>query len=301
MNFLNSFTLLLILYSIKFIKCRIKENISLKISENSLCNKVDEVVQFANKRMFVFSDEYYWEISEQFIVMSSPKFIQNYWGNSIEIPLDAVFTFGRGRFVDKAIFIKDKKWWRVTADGHTEASNTIEWKEWPNVRLDAAFNINFKNSSSDNPIVCFLFGSKYSIYKFGSDAKAMLTPTPVVVFRDAISKNNRLDFITNDKTGGQTISDLMKVTASMNTIDGKFIYLFGQNEKYCKIDTNDMICDLKKTNYLFKCDKQSFKPEPEEEIFTNSVNSLKSGFLFLKKFPISRISIIDWILIISYL
>jgi hypothetical protein len=100
----------------------------------------------------------------------------------METPLDAVLTFGRGSFVDKAIFIEDKKWLRVTAEGNTEASNTIKWKEWPNARLDTAFNINFRNSSSDDPIVCFLFGSKYSIYKFGSVAKAMLTPTPVVVF-----------------------------------------------------------------------------------------------------------------------
>ncbi len=52
MNFLNTFTLLLILYLIKLIKCQINENISHKISENSLCNKVDEAVQSANKRMF---------------------------------------------------------------------------------------------------------------------------------------------------------------------------------------------------------------------------------------------------------
>ena len=98
------------------------------ISLNTLCDKIDESVEFSDRKMYFFSDQYFWEIDKQFQFISAPTYVQNKWGFLVKTPLDAAFTFNWGRFQNKTIFIKDNQWWRVTADGQTEATNVISWE-----------------------------------------------------------------------------------------------------------------------------------------------------------------------------
>lgn len=246
------------------------------INWSSLCDRIDESVQMSDKRMYFFSGQYYWQIDRSFRFISAPTYIQNKWGFHVKPPLDAVFTFNRGRFANKTIFISGNKWWRVTANGGTDAGNQIQWQGWPqDITADTAFlwDIPFKpvaqgstslllKSRPQDSLVFFIFGSKYSVYSFSDQEKAMLEPTPLVVMADAVVSDvdNELLFLKMDSnaTAVRTLSSLLEVTASMNDFDDNSLYLFGKDSKFCKINTNDsrLVCEVNKINQLLKCNTQ---------------------------------------------
>ena len=253
-----------------------KTEVEPRISLNTLCDKIDESVQLSDKRLYFFSGQYFWEVDKKFNFLKSPTYVQNKWGFLIKTPLDAVFTFNRGRFQNKTIFIKGKQWWRMTADGLTEASNTIAWKGWPEDRtVDTAFVFNYGLNSKTDSLVFFLFGSKYSVYRFGADEKAMIGPTPVVVMADAMvnDSDNELLFlkiVNKSDSNYKTVDSLMTVTASMNVFEDNYLYLFAKNNKFCKINANDkkFVCNVTKVNDLLKCEESlqlSKVPEHESE------------------------------------
>src|SRR5690349_9071607 len=82
-----------------------KTEVEPRISLNTLCDKIDESVQLSDKRLNFFSGQYFWEVDKKFNFLKSPTYVQNKWGFLIKTPLDAVFTFNRGRFQNKTIFI----------------------------------------------------------------------------------------------------------------------------------------------------------------------------------------------------
>jgi hypothetical protein len=174
----------------------------------------------------------------------------------------------------------------VTYDGRTEAHNVIDWKGWPHSPLNAAFVLNIGTNSSNESMVYFLFGSKYSVYKFGSDPKAMIAPTPVVVLEDAVvTKDNDLLFLrrTIDRPEScKLMSDVMSLSASMNAFYEKALYLFG-GHKYCKVDVKEsdraFTCRVVDISKLLDCNQSSAKvPEVIPHVPQHLVNPSSAPF-----------------------
>ena len=268
------------------------EEVESRIDFETLCDKIDGSVQTSDKKMYFFGGQYYWQINRDFQILSAPTYIQNKWGFLIKTPLDAVFTFNKGRFASKTIFISGNHWWRVNANGRTEAGNDIQWEGWPTDRTaDTAFVWDatpLKARTQSSSLVFFLFGPKYSVYRFGSDEKAMLTPTPVVVMADAVvsDADNELLFlnidpsVTANRTARRTLDSLLKVTASMNVIDDNSLYLFGKENKFCKISAKDnrFVCEVNRINELLKCNTDfSNVPKAEPSLVNDRSKSSDAG------------------------
>ncbi|KAI3386795.1 hypothetical protein SNEBB_008989 [Seison nebaliae] len=149
---------------------------SIRRSTINICKneeKIDAISIMANGNLFIFINEFYFEINNGKIVENKPKFInKNFKGKIIPQSFDAVLTWANG----KTFFFKNRIYWRGTNtkidDGYPKLISTgfvgLNESNGFYGNLDAAF------VWSGNQKTYFIKGNKYWRYSIYSNEMARI-------------------------------------------------------------------------------------------------------------------------------